>query len=59
MATEFLAKPLPWVPPMPGTATYVLREAQKEIQRLNEEILRLSQEVERLRFQNGALDGDR
>ena len=59
MATGFLDKPLSWVPPMPGSAAYVLREAQKEIQRLNEEIQKLTQEVEHLRFQNRALDGQR
>ena len=58
MAPEFLREPLPWVLPMPGNASYVLREAQKEIQRLNEEINRLTKEVERLRVENGASSGE-
>ena len=32
---------MPWVPPMPGNKTYVLQEAQKEIERLRQEIRRL------------------
>ena len=55
MVAEFQGKPLPWVPPMPGSAKYVLHEAQKEIQRLNEEIERLTKEVERLRLESAAL----
>jgi len=42
-------KELPWVPPMPGSASYVLREAQKEIERLREEIERLRSEIRMLR----------
>lgn len=38
-----------WVPPMPGNASYVLRDAQKEIERLREEIRRLRAEVNVLR----------
>ena len=40
---------MPWVPPMPGNKTYVLQEAQKEIERLREEIERLSLENQELR----------
>ena len=32
---------MPWVPAMPGNKTYVLQEAQKEIERLRQEIKRL------------------
>ncbi len=41
---DTLRTPLLWVPPMPGSATYVLREAQKEIERLRQEIERLRSE---------------
>ena len=40
---------MPWVPAMPGNKTYVLREAQKEIERLREEIKRLRRENQELR----------
>jgi len=39
---------MPWVPPMPGNKTYVLKEAQKEIERLREEIKRLRAENKEL-----------
>jgi len=35
---------MPWVPAMPGNKTYVLQEAQKEIERLRQEIKRLRRE---------------
>ena len=40
---------MPWVPPMPGNKTYVLEEAQKEIERLRKEIRRLRIENKELR----------
>ena len=40
---------MPWVPAMPGNKTYVLQEAQKEIERLRQEIKRLGRENQELR----------
>lgn len=40
---------MPCVPPMPGSASYVLCEAQKEIERLRDEIKRLRAEIDVLR----------
>jgi len=40
---------MPWVPAMPGNKTYVLQEAQKEIERLRQEIRRLRGENKELR----------
>ena len=40
---------MPWVPPMPGNKTYVLQEAQKEIERLRQEMKRLRRENQDLR----------
>ena len=40
---------MPWVPAMPGNKAYVLREAQKEIERLRQEIKRLRLEDQELR----------
>ncbi len=40
---------MPWVPAMPGNKTYVLQEAQKEIDRLRQEIKRLRRENQELR----------
>ncbi len=40
---------LPWVPAMPGSKTYILEEAQKEIARLRQEIKRLTVENQELR----------
>ena len=40
---------MPWVPPMPGNKTYVLQEAQKEIERLRQELKRLRRENQGLR----------
>jgi hypothetical protein len=40
---------MPWVPAMPGNKTYVLWEAQKEIERLRKEIKRLRHENQELR----------
>src|SRR3989442_15919593 len=39
---------MPWVPPMPGNKTYVLQEAQKEIERLRQEIKRLRRDNKEL-----------
>ena len=40
---------MPRVPAMPGNKTYVLQEAQKEIERLRQEIKRLRRENQELR----------
>jgi hypothetical protein len=40
---------MPWVPAIPGNKTYVLQEAQKEIERLRQEIRRLRVENRELR----------
>ena len=40
---------MPWVPAMPGNKTYVLQEAQKEIEGLRQEIRRLRVENKELR----------
>ena len=45
---EWLGR-MPWVPAMPGNKTYVLQEAQKEIERLRQEIKRLRLENQKLR----------
>ncbi len=40
---------MPWVPAMPGNKTYVLQEAQKEVERLRQEVKRLRRENRELR----------